>query len=88
MLSVTWATSSGTILLSHILQMPLNAVLRVKQMRALMLAVKLDAEGFISEMGLRPGESIEVGGLVFTAPSAARFAPFIELLNKEIETAA
>lgn len=68
--------------------MPSNAALRVQQMHALMLAVKLDAESFISEMGLQPGESVRVGDFVFTTPKPARFAPFIAPLKRKVESAA
>lgn len=53
-----------------------------------MLAMKLFAETLFSELKLEPGESMRVGDYIVTAPQAARFAPFIELSNKEIETAA
>lgn len=61
---------------------------RVRDARAVMLLAKSMAEALFLDFGLKPGESIRVGDFVVTAPQPARFAPFIEPLNKEIETAA
>lgn len=68
--------------------MPSNVADRVRDGEALMLAMKMFAETLFSDLGLSPGQSMRVGDYVVTAPGAARFAPFIVPVEREVESAA